>query len=166
MPSVLFVGKVSAHQDFIQIEELGRGKERGALCRWTCPPTVGTEKDCTIRGPNCAPHFYLCSRRVGLAKANCHPQATCFPLNTREGNLFSAQQRKIASQMKLTRGHQCWPQPATRGETWTVLTHLLSGLLIRKTLNLEPICSFLAPFSCHPDPSLKKRALQTVDRGS
>lgn len=42
-------------------------------------------------------------------------------------------------------------------ETRRACTQLLPGRLIKKTLNLEPICSFLAPFSHRPDLALKKR---------
>lgn len=45
------------------------------------------------------------------------------------------------------------PTVASHTRRLRVLT-LLSAFLIKKTLNLESICSLLTPFSHHPDPSL------------
>lgn len=106
-------------------------------------------------------------RRAGQALANRHPQATCSQLNNREGNLFSAQQRKTTSHIKL----RSPPPPprrvltvaATLGETRIALTRLLSALLIKKTLNLNRFAPLLLLFSHHPDPSLmREKALQKM----
>lgn len=103
VPSVLFAGKVHVHQGFIQVRRNLWGRKRegrseeglsSSYCAERRSERVG-EVPATLHTSSSS---QAVQRRLGLAIANCYPQAICSPLKARQGNC--AVHNKEKSQVK------------------------------------------------------------------